>query len=100
MQEIHTANQQQIRQPKKGQQIALMTQKPSTKNRGFSKGPRGSCGTEPTLFYFSLLRFSLSYWQGQGKRRQIDLKSVLILLLLFIVIILLFSKKEGMAPNS
>jgi hypothetical protein len=46
---IHTANQQQIGGPKLGSKSVSPTQHSTTKCRGFSTGPKGNCGTEPTL---------------------------------------------------
>jgi hypothetical protein len=42
-------NQQQILQPKQGQESVSTTQQSTTKCSGFSTAPRGNCGTEPTL---------------------------------------------------
>jgi hypothetical protein len=48
---------------------------------------------------FSLIRVSLSYWQGQGKRRQIDLAACSDYVVPFIVIILLVSEKVVAASS-
>jgi hypothetical protein len=48
--QIHTANQQQIGQPKLGgKSVSARTQQSTTKCRGSSTGPKGNRGTEPTL---------------------------------------------------
>jgi hypothetical protein len=45
----HGKNQHQIGRPKLGGKSESATQQSATKCRGFSTGPKGNCGTEPTL---------------------------------------------------